>query len=122
GDHYTKAQQELIDRTLKAICSGDEGYDKITRRGKFDTSRSLDGCGSHLFGEPGDDQKYAWLFTGHHLTVRCDGNSEEGAAFGGPLYYGHIAGGYADHNVYFYQTQRVNELYEALDGKQQMAA
>ena len=25
------------------------------------------------------------MFTGHHLTVRCDGNSEEATAFGGPL-------------------------------------
>jgi hypothetical protein len=89
GDNYTKPQQELIERTLRAICSGDDGYHKISRGGDFDGSGSLEGCGVTFFGDPSGDDKYCWLFTGHHLTVRCDGNSEEGTAFGGPMYYGH---------------------------------
>jgi hypothetical protein len=118
GEHYTKAQQELIDRTLHAICADEEGYIKITRNRRFDASKSFENCGSHIFGEPSDEGKFAWLFTSHHLTVRCDGNSQPGAAFGGPMYYGHTAQGYSSGNVYFYQTQRVQTLYDALDGKQ----
>ncbi|MFP6613806.1 MAG: DUF3500 domain-containing protein [Pirellulales bacterium] len=122
GEHYTKAQQELIDRTLHAICADEEGYIKITRNRRFDASKAFENCGSHIFGEPSDDNKFAWLFTSHHLTVRCDGNSQPGAAFGGPLYYGHTAQGYSSGNVYFYQTQRVQTLFDALDAKQRKGA
>jgi hypothetical protein len=62
------------------------------------------------------------VFTGHHLTVRCDGNSEEKTAFGGPLYYGHSPSGYATTNVFHKQTHAATELYRALDEKQRKAA
>src|SRR5262245_13441943 len=84
GDHYTRAQQELIERILRSISSGEEGYRQLCRqepRRAFDGSGSMQGCGVHIFGEPGNGQQYAWVFSGHHLTVRCDGNSEPDAAF-----------------------------------------
>ena len=65
-----------------------------------------------------DKNKYCFMFTSHHLTIRCDGNSAPGAAFAGPLYYGHSANGYSTGNVYHYQTQQVHEFYDALDAKQ----
>ena len=122
GEQYSKPQQELVDRILKAICNGDEGYRQVTRAGKFDQSGSLQGCGAHIFGTPGDSTKFAWMFSGHHLTVRCDGNSEPGAAFGGPIYYGHLARGDSPGNVYHFQTRRVQELFESLDEQQQQQA
>ncbi|MBC8325545.1 MAG: DUF3500 domain-containing protein [Verrucomicrobia subdivision 3 bacterium] len=121
GGIYTKAQQELIDRALRAICAGDEGYHKISRDGEFDNSGSQQGCGAHFFGDP-TKGKFSWLFTGHHLTVRCDGNTIPGTAFGGPIYYGHIAGGYSEKNVYRFQTKAVQSVYDALDAKQRKAA
>jgi hypothetical protein len=45
-----------------------------------------------------------------------------GAAFGGPMYYGHSANGYADTNVYLYQTQQVHEVFDALDESQRKQA
>jgi hypothetical protein len=122
ADIYTPAQQELIERTLRAICSGEEGYRRISRNGKFDSSGSLAGCGATLFGDPSDGKKFAWVFSGHHLTVRCDGNSEEGAAFGGPMYYGHSPNGYSDKNVFFYQTKNVLSVYDALSEEQRKKA
>jgi hypothetical protein len=122
ADHYTKPQQELIDRTLRAICSGEDGYHKISRGGDFDGSGSLEGCGVTFFGDPAGNDKYCWLFTGHHLTVRCDGNSEEGTAFGGPMYYGHSPNGYSKDNIFNYQTQSVLSVFEALSEKQRKAA
>jgi hypothetical protein len=118
GDNYTKAQQELIQRILRGICSDDDGYRKITRNGTYDGSGAFTNCGALLFGEPVDGKQYAWVFAGHHLTVRCDGDSEEGAAFGGPMYYGHSPNGYSDKNIFNYQTKSVLNLYDALDGKQ----
>jgi hypothetical protein len=51
----------------------------------------------------------------------------EGAAFGGPLFYGHAAKSFnesANHedNAYWYQAVRANEVYQMLDGKQRKTA
>lgn len=116
GAHYTKPQQELIARILRAISSDEDGYRRITRDGTFDNSGSLENCGATLFGDPSG--KWAWVFTGHHLTVRCDGDSEEGAAFGGPIYYGHSPNGYSPKNIFHYQTKAVLSVYEALSEAQ----
>jgi len=121
-DVYTKPQIELIGRTLRAICSDDAGYERITRRGSFDNSGSLENCGVALFGDPADSQKFAWVFAGHHLTVRCDGNSEPGAAFGGPMYYGHSVQGYNERNVFNFQTKSVLSVFDALDEGQRKRA
>ncbi len=118
GEHYSKPQQELIDRILKAMTGGEEGYVKITRGGRFDNSKNLQGCGATFFGNATDENKYCFMFTSHHLTIRCDGNSEPGTAFAGPLYYGHSADGYSTGNVFHYQTRQVHELYDALDARQ----
>lgn len=118
GEQYSKTQQELIDRILKAMTRDEEGYIKITRGGRFDDSDNLQGCGATFFGNATDKNKYCFMFTSHHLTIRCDGNSAPGAAFAGPLYYGHSANGYSTGNVYHYQTQQVHEFYDALDAKQ----
>ncbi|MDA1043821.1 MAG: DUF3500 domain-containing protein [Verrucomicrobia bacterium] len=75
-----------------------------------------------VFGEPGSG-KFEFVLTGRHCTRRCDGDSVEGAAFGGPIFYGHAAEDFneeAHHpgNVYWFQAKRANELFQALDGKQ----
>ena len=79
-----------------------------------------------IFGEPGSG-KFELVFTGRHMTRRCDGDSLEGTAFGGPIFYGHAAKSFnekADHegNAYWFQAKRPNELFQALDGKQRKAA
>ncbi len=120
GQNYTPAQQELVRTIFKSILSSEEAYERITRHGRWDGSGSFEGNGAVLFGDP--EGKFTWVFAGHHLTVRCDGNSEPGAAFGGPMYYGHSAHGYSDQNVYNYQTKQVMAVYDALDEKQRANA
>jgi hypothetical protein len=122
GNLYTKPQQEVIERILRAISSDEEGYRRVSRNGTFDGSGSLQGCGALIFGEPVEGKKFAWVFSGHHLTIRCDGNSEEGAAFGGPLYYGHSPNGYSDKNVFNYQTKSVLSVFDVLsEGQREQA-
>ncbi len=125
GQVYTPAQRDLCQRILRAICSDEAGYDQICRRepnGRtFDGSGSFQGCGADIFGDPTTNQ-YAWVFTGHHLTVRCDGNSEPGAAFGGPMYYGHSPDGYSVRNCFFYQTRAVLSVFDALNERQRREA
>jgi hypothetical protein len=122
SDSYTKPQQELVTRILKSISSGDDGYRLLSRGGNFDSSGSIEGCGATIFGTPEDGQKYSWVFTGHHITVRCDGNSEEGTAFGGPMYYGHSPNGYSKQNVFNYQTQGVLSVFDSLNDEQRKKA
>jgi hypothetical protein len=122
GDVYTRPQQEVVERILRAICSDDEGFRRISRNGNYDQGGGFPSCGANIFGDPTGGQKFAWVFTGHHLTARCDGNSEEGAAFGGPMFYGHSPNGYSERNVFFYQTKSVLSVYQALSGKQQEQA
>ena len=79
-----------------------------------------------LFGKPGSG-KFEFVFTGRHCTRRCDGDSVEGTAFGGPIFYGHAAKGFYEKpehpgNAYWFQAKRANELFQALDGKQRKVA
>lgn len=122
GETYTKPQQELVHEILRSICSGDDGYQKISRGGKFDGSGSFEGLGAVVFGDPSEGKPFNFVFSGHHLTIRCDGNSEPGTAFGGPMYYGHSVMGYNPSNAFFYQTKSVLSVYGALDEKQRKAA
>ena len=79
-----------------------------------------------LFGTPGIGA-FEFVLTGRHCTSRCDGDSVEGVAFGGPIFYGHASMNFneaPDHpkNVYWYQAKRANEVFQALDGKQRAMA
>jgi len=121
GKVYNKQQTELIDRIVKALCSGDDGFRQISRKGTWDGSHAFDNCGATIFGDPSKGQ-FAFLFTGHHLTIRCDGNSEPGAAFGGPMYYGHSPNGYSDKNVFNFQTKSVLAVFDALNEDQRKKA
>jgi hypothetical protein len=121
GDVYTKPQQELLDRIIRQISSGDDGYRLISRSNTWDGSKAFTNCGANIFGEPGKG-KFAFLFTGHHLTVRCDGDFADGVGFGGPIYYGHSPNGYSDRNLFNPQTREVMSVYDALNEKQRTKA
>lgn len=122
GVEYTKKQIEILDRIFRAICNGEEGYKRLSRHGRFDNSGDFESIGALLFGQPTDGGKFSLVFSGHHLTIRCDGNSEPNAAFGGPLYYGHSAPGYSPTNVFLYQTQAVKAVFDSLNPKQRQLA
>lgn len=68
------------------------------------------------------------MLTGRHCTRRCDGDSVASVAFGGPIFYGHQAGNSdtepSDHpaNVFWFQARRVNDVFQALDGRQRETA
>ena len=122
GLGYDKKQVDLLSKIFKSISNGEEGYKRLSRNGKFDNSGDFENIGALLYGEPVEGKKFSLVFCGHHLTVRCDGNSEEATAFGGPLYYGHSPSGYATTNVFYGQTKIVTELHNALDGKRRKVA
>jgi hypothetical protein len=122
GEQFTPAQQDLIRATFKSILSGDEAFARITRHGKWDNSGSFEGNGVAIFGDPSGKDPFSWVFAGHHLTLRCDGNSQPNTAFGGPMYYGHSANGHSDANVYNYQTKQVMGVFDMLNEEQRKQA
>jgi hypothetical protein len=122
GRAYSRPQQELIERIMRAISSDEEGYRRLSRNGNWDTGGGMQGCGAVIFGEPADDKPFTFLFSGHHLTARCDGNFKDGVAFGGPVFYGHSPNGYSDRNVFNYQTKSVLSVFDALADRQREKA
>ncbi len=127
GELFKPDQQAMISEIFRGLHNPDF-VDKVMYRMKEDAG-GLDKYSIALFGEPGSGGgKFEFVLAGRHCTVRCDGDSVEGAAFGGPIFYGHQAGPDAtekpDHpnNVYWYQAKRANEVFAALNGKQREIA
>ena len=124
GEFFNKDQQETIREIFRGCTSG-EGYERFLKQMKEDYG----GFGKYhiaIFGTPGGEKdKFQWVMTGRHMTLRCDGNFEDDTAFGGPMVYGHGTGDSKKGlpgNVFYYQTLQANEVFGMLDGKQRKAA
>ena len=121
-----KEQQALCHEIMKGLCSED-GLERFTKQMEDDAG-GFDAYHVAVFGEPGTDKPFEWVLTGRHDTLRADGNSLEGAAFGGPIFYGHAADGHfnedAKHtnNVWWYQGEQANKIFQTLDDKQKAQA
>ena len=122
NEFFDKGQQANLEEIFKSTVSP-EGYDKLTKQMEDDDG----GFGNYhvaVFGTPGAGP-FEWELTGRHVTLRADGNSVAGAAFGGPMIYGHGAGDSEKGlpgNVFYYQTKKANEVFKALDGTQRSSA
>lgn len=126
GEAYTADQQDLIHQIFRSLHAP-EYADAVLKQVAGDTgTKGLGKCAAAIFGEP-DSGKFEFVMTGRHMTRRCDGDSVEGAAFGGPIFYGHAAKAFNESpkhegNAYWYQALTANKVYAALDGKQQLGA
>jgi hypothetical protein len=112
---FTKDQQVLITEIVKGGTSAD-GYERFLKQMEDDDG----GIGQYsvgIFGDP-SGTPFEFALTGRHLTLRADGDTTPGAAFGGPIVYGHGAEGDPKQNLFWYQTKQVNEVFAMLDGKQ----
>src|SRR5262249_17835633 len=121
---FTPDQQAMIKEIFQGVHNP-EYFEKVM----YHMQEDAGGLGNYsvaIFGQPGTG-KFEFVLTGRHCTMRCDGDSVEGAAFGGPIFYGHASQSFnekPDHpgNVYWYQGKRANEVFQALDGKQRSMA
>jgi F0F1-type ATP synthase membrane subunit c/vacuolar-type H+-ATPase subunit K len=122
---YNKDQQTVIRQIYEGIIHPD-WHERIDKQleddaGGYGVQNSI-----AIFGEPGSKQ-FEFVMTGRHMTIRCDGNSADHVAFGGPIFYGHAADTFNEGpthpgNVFWPQAQAANKLYQMLDGKQQKRA
>ena len=124
GRFYTDDQRAMVREIMKGIYSP-EWLQRIDKQ-LGDDSGGWKSNSIGIFGKPGGDQ-FEFVMTGRHMTIRCDGNTTEHVAFGGPIFYGHDADGFyegPEHegNVYWPQALAANGLYQMLDGEQQEAA
>jgi hypothetical protein len=125
SDFYTKDQKDMIRKIFEGIIHPEwhAQFDKQLEDdcGGFGEEQSI-----AIFGQPGEG-KFEFVLTGRHMTLRCDGNSIDNVAFGGPIFYGHAPTGgdeEADHkgNVFWHQALEANKVYQMLDGKQRKVA
>jgi uncharacterized protein DUF3500 len=123
---FTADQQAMI-REIFVDLHSPEYAEKVMQQVEHDAGKEgFGGSSIALFGEPGKG-KFEFVLTGRHVTRRCDGDSVEGEAFGGPIFYGHAAQGFNEKpnhpgNIYWYQALRANEVFKMLDGKQREMA
>ncbi len=125
SNFYTDQQQEMIEAIFFDLYQP-SWRKKIQKQLDDDSGGFGEENAIALFGDPNTD-KFEFVFTGRHITVRTDGEPESKIAFGGPIFYGHAAEGFdekPDHpgNVYWYQAKKANALYKMLDGKQRAKA
>lgn len=126
SDYFTDDQRHLVRKIFEGMVQPDwvERFDKqlTDDAGGFGESQAF-----AIFGEPGSE-KFEFVLTGRHMTMRCDGNTTDHVAFGGPIFYGHDPHGEfnesADHdgNVFWEQAIAANSVYAMLDGQQRKLA
>ncbi len=124
SDFYTDDQRELITKVFESIIDPawhERYYQQLEDdAGGFGHEQSI-----AIFGKPGEG-KFELVMTGRHMTLRCDGDSADHVAFGGPIFYGHAPefneGPTHPDNVFWHQAVAANDLYKMFDGRQQKLA
>ncbi|MCO8124913.1 DUF3500 domain-containing protein [Stieleria sp. TO1_6] len=123
-DFYSDQQRELITGVFESIIHPawhERYYQQLEDdAGGFGNEQSI-----AIFGKP-NEGKFELVLTGRHMTLRCDGNSADHVAFGGPIFYGHAPenneGPNHTGNVFWDQAVAANNVYKMLDGRQQKQA
>ena len=122
---YTGEQKALMREIFLGMTHPDwhERYDKQLKDdvGGFGKRQSI-----AIFGKPGTKQ-FEFVLASRHMTLRCDGNSAEHVAFGGPILYAHEGESTFEKpnhpsNVFWHQAVAANKLYDMFDGKQRKRA
>lgn len=122
---YTPEQQKLIQKIFLGMTNFDwhERWDQQLQDdvGGFGNRQSI-----AIFGKPGTKQ-FEFVLASRHMTLRCDGNSAEHVAFGGPILYAHEGEGLYEKphhpkNVFWHQAVEANRLYDMFSGKQRKQA
>jgi len=118
---FTADQQVLMRDIFKGMTNPD-WLDRWDQQLKDDVGGFGNNQSIAIFGEPGTDT-FEFVLASRHMTQRCDGNSADHVAFGGPILYAHEGEGTyeeATHpsNVFWHQAVEANKLYDMFDGKQ----
>ncbi len=124
---YTKEQQAILFDVFKGVFNPD-WHERFVKQLKDDHGGKPWGGGLScaIFGKPGTD-KFEFVMSGRHMTIRADGNSASHVALGGPIFHGHAPSGFNEKvhhpgNIFWHQAIEANKVYAMLSGKQQKLA
>lgn len=127
---FTPEQQELVRKIFDSMHHPEyrEAVNNQVLIDQYGQEKNAPSAG--FFGTP-EDETFEFVFTGHHVTRRCNARFDKGQGFGGaPIFYGHyphpVKNGREnfnetkDHpgNPYWYQGKIFNRFVQALDGRQ----
>jgi hypothetical protein len=121
---FNEDQQELIQKIFDSLHNPDyqQAVSKQVQIDQYGKPKNAPAVG--FFGTP-DSEDFEFIYTGHHVTRRCNAHTDQGQGFGGaPIFYGHFLDEFnetKDHlgNPYWYQGKIFNQFVQALDFKQQ---
>ncbi len=116
---YDVKQRAMVEELVKQLTS-ESGHARLKAQTEEDDG-GIEAYSMAWFGEPGSG-KFEWMLTGRHLTLRADGNTQDKIAFGGPVVYGHGEESSPKENLFYYQTEKVQKVFEALSTDQRKAA
>ena len=125
GNFYSRDQQALIRGIFEGMTSPDwhERFDQQLKDdvGGFGRQQSI-----AIFGEPGTGE-FQFVLTSRHMTLRCDGDSADHVAFGGPILYAHEGERLYEkpnhpNNVFWHQAVEANKLFQTLSRSQRKEA
>ena len=125
GNFFTKEQQNLAHQIFRGMTHPD-WYSRFDQQLKDDVGGFGNKQSLAIFGTPGSD-KFEFVLASRHMTLRCDGNSAEHVAFGGPILYAHEGEALFEEpnhpgNVFWHQALAANKLYDMFNGKQRKQA
>lgn len=127
ANSFTPDQQAMVKEIFRNLHSP-EYAETVYKQVEHDSGKAGFNGGTSVafFGQPGTGE-FEFVITGRHCTRRADGDSVAGAAFGGPIFYGHAAESFNEKpthpgNAYWYQAKRANEVFQSLDGRQRALA
>lgn len=123
---YTDDQRALILEIMRAVLN--PGWtEKLMQQAEDDSGKPWGGDQAlAIFGTPGNG-RFQCVITGFHLTLRAGSDPDAQAAFGGGISHGHQPTGFYEKpghpgNIFWYQAQEANKVYQILDGKQRERA
>ncbi len=120
---YTDEQRDLVQQIFDSLHHPDH-REKMRWQVQKDLMGQIKNTPSvGFFGTP-EDKEFEFIYTGHHVTRRCNAHTDKGLGFNGePIFYGNFAkkfheGPQHEGNPFWYQGVVFNEFVSSLDGKQ----
>ncbi len=123
---FFTADQQALAREIFLGMTNPAWHERFDQQLKDDVGGFGNNQSLALFGEPGSG-KFEFVLASRHMTLRCDGDSADHVAFGGPILYAHEGEDLFEkpthpNNVFWPQAVAANKLFEMFDGKQRQQA
>jgi hypothetical protein len=120
---FTPDQQDLVKQIFESLHAPDF-REKMTWQVQKDLMGNIKNTPSVAFFGTPHDPDFEFIYTGHHVTRRCNAHTDQGRGFGKrPLFYGNFAKAFReskDHegNPFWYQGVAFNNFVSTLEPAQ----